>query len=318
MSLPPATSDHLPPDSLPASGLDPSGAAVRSDRPVWKAWYRPRNLLVVAGLALAAWTLPGLVGPPPLLVDRPELLVPTEKIEVNQPPRWVPPTFVAEAVRLGQLPGDLSLLSPTLMDDVRSAFLLHPWVEEVVSITARSPAGLSVRLRYRQPVAMVETPWGLYPIDAAGVLLPPDDFSLNDARDFPIVGQVTSTPQGPAGTSWGDDRVIGAARLAHLLTSRWKPLGLERIDCPRTVSRNDGVPSDAWLLASRGSIIVWGSAESSHPGELSAEQRLKRLDKYHADFGGFDKPHGPYLIDIRHWQEISRRPLGPLSHATRR
>jgi len=30
--------------------------------------------------------------------------------------------------------------------------------------------------------------------------------------------------------------------------------------------------------------------------------------KYVTDFGGFDRPHGPYEIDIRHWQEISRKP----------
>lgn len=317
MHLPPATADlNLPPSDSPDAGAL-EGFPGQVPRPGWKSWYSPRNLIATALVAIVVYFAPGFTGPPPLLVDRPEFLVPAERIEVNQPPRWVPRTFKAEAVRIGQLPQDLSLLSPTLMEDVRAAFHLHPWVEEVISITARSPAGLSVKLRYRQPVAMVETPWGLYPIDASGVLLPPENFSVSDASDFPIVGKVTSTPQGPAGTPWGDDRVLGAARLAQLLTTRWKPLGLERIDCPSSSSSSDGVPGDAYLLLCRGSVIVWGSAELTQPGELSADQRLRRLDKYHGDFGGFDKPHGPYLIDIRHWQEISRRPLGPLVHARR-
>ena len=115
---------------------------------------------------------------------------------------------------------------------------------------------------------------------------------------------VTAADCGPILFVDPEKRVIGAAH------SGWK--GAIGGVLENTIAAMES------LGASRGSIIVWGSAESSHPGELSAEQRLKRLDKYHADFGGFDKPHGPYLIDIRHWQEISRRPLGPLSHATRR
>jgi hypothetical protein len=317
MYLPPATAE------MPVEPGPPQPARPRP----FRAWYAPRTLALTAAIVTTLYFGPGLLRRLPDLTDRPEYLVATEQIQLNQPPRWIPSSFVAQVAQGGQLPPDLKLLSPTLMEDVRAAFLLHPWVDEVVSITARSPAGLSVRLKYRHPVAMVETAQGLYPIDANSVLLPPDDFSVNDAREFPIVGGVRSTPQGPAGTAWGDPVVLGAARLADALASRWKPLGLERIECPRVTNGGSAapisgealLPAGTYGLVSRGSLIVWGRATTELvAGELSLEQKLGRLDKYHTDFGGFDKPHGPYLIDIRHWQEISRRPLGPLPEARRR
>ena len=317
MYLPPATTELQ----------SATGASEPGGMRFLRAWYGPRLLSFAVAVVTTLYFGPRLIQRLPDLTDRAEYLVPTEQIQINQPPRWIPSDFVTQVARAGQLPPDLKLLSPTLMEDVRAAFLLHPWVDDVVSITARSPAGLAVRLKYRHPVAMVETAQGLYPVDGASVLLPPDDFSVTDAREFPIVGGVRSTPQGPAGTAWGDPIVLGAARLAEALATRWKPLGLERIECPRVASRTGTtsmsgdieLPAGIYGLVSRGSLIVWGRTTTEPAaGELSLEQKLGRLEKYHKDFGGFDKPHGPYRIDIRHWQEISRRPLGPLPQAGRR
>jgi hypothetical protein len=63
-------------------------------------------------------------------------------------------------------------------------------------------------------------------------------------------------------------------------------------------------------LSKGGSHIIWGHAPGTgHPGELSTKQKIGRLDEYVKRFGGFDRPHGPYRIDIRHWRDISRTPL---------
>ena len=76
---------------------------------------------------------------------------------------------------------------------------------------------------------------------------------------------------------------------------------------PSATDPND-IPLE--LLAMGGSKIVWGRPPGNdHPGELEATQKIRRLEKYLADFGDYGKPSGPYEIDIRHWQEISRRPL---------
>jgi hypothetical protein len=42
---------------------------------------------------------------------------------------------------------------------------------------------------------------------------------------------------------------------------------------------------------------------------LEPGQKVKRLEKYLSDFGDYMRPSGPYVIDIRHWQEISRHAI---------
>jgi hypothetical protein len=158
---------------------------------------------------------------------------------------------------------------------------------------------------------MVEVRQGQYPIDSRGVLLPPQDFSVADSRSYPVITGVVSTPQGPAGTDWGDNVVAGAAELAAELAPHWKKFGLVAIVAPRTVDDHEKIDEGVYvLLAKGGSRIVWGHAPGTdHPGELSTKQKIGRLDEYVTKFGGFDRPLGPYQIDIRHWRDISRTPL---------
>jgi hypothetical protein len=218
---------------------------------------------------------------------------------------------VAQVVENANLPEKLSLLDKNLVVEIAEAFQLHPWVEEVVSVNKSFPAKVSVVLSYRCPVAMVEVRQGQYPIDCHGVLLPPQDFSVADTRSYPIVTGVVSTPQGPAGTEWGDKVVEGAAELAKELSPHWKKFGLAAIVAPRSVEDHGKIDEGVYvLLAKGGSRIVWGHAPgTSHPGELSTKQKIGRLDDYVTKFGGFDHPQGPYQIDIRHWRDISRMPL---------
>ena len=173
------------------------------------------------------------------------------------------------------------------------------------------PAKIEVELTFRSPAAMVAVPDGLYPIDAKGILLPPIDFSVADARLYPVIRGVQSPPPSAEGTRWRDPAVIGAAQLAELLRPNWKKLNLAAIRLPhkkRPLIQPEDLTFD--LETRGGSLIRWGRAPASdHPGELTPQQKIGRMQKYLADFGSFDAPHGPYEIDIRHWQEISRRPL---------
>ena len=68
-----------------------------------------------------------------------------------------------------------------------------------------------------------------------------------------------------------------------------------------------------------GSHIIWGRApDSDHPGELTYQQKIGRLEDYATRNGGFSDEHGPYEIDIRHWHEISRQPLSQVPDRTLR
>lgn len=282
----------------------PRSRLARLVRLVFRPWP-----LMLAAIAAAGWFLaPTIRRALPPIDQRDEYRVSIGDIEVRDLPRWIPEDFVEEAVRRAGLPEEMSLLDDRLVEEIAGAFRLDPWVRDVVQVEKSFPARVVATLEFREPVAMVQVRGGMYPVDAHGVLLPPEDFSPADTHRFPAIAGVTSTPQGPAGASWGDPVVIGAARIAAALLPEWRGMGLVAIRAISPGGKSDEITFE--LVAPGGSRIVWGRAPGSdHPGELPPEQKLGRLKEYRERFGDFDGPHGPYEIDIRHWQEISRRPL---------
>jgi cell division septal protein FtsQ len=279
--------------------------------------YRPRVLLIVAAIASATFLLPMARSLLPELREHSEYQVSVSQIEVNAAPRWVPHDLVEQAANRAGLADHLSILDEDLTTVIAEAFQLHPWVAEVKRVEKTYPARIQVELSYRRPVAMVQLEQGMYPVDTEGFLLPPNDFSVADTKRFPVIRNASSTPQGPSGTSWGDAEVVGAARLAEVLygvggpNCHWRKFGFAAISIPSQKSEHISADNLAYeLTTTSGSRIIWGrSPGSDHPGELSPEQKLGRLEKYLHEFQTFEHPRGPYEIDIRHWQEISRRPL---------
>ncbi|MGQ0636542.1 MAG: cell division protein FtsQ/DivIB [Planctomycetaceae bacterium] len=278
--------------------------------------YRPATLVAAAVVVVVAMCLPVLKKHLPDLRRDPSYCLPAKKIEITQPPHWVPRNLVEQVIERADLPRDLPLLDENLTRDVSEAFALHPWVEEVVSVAKSFPPAVKVQLNYRRPVAMVQVKAGLYPVDGQGVLLPPHDFSPAAAKLYPLILDVVSTPQGPAGSEWGDPIVVEAAQLAAELAPVWKKLQLAAIVCPRPAN----APADDSgysLTTIGGSRVLWGGGPATdHPGELSTAQKIGRLTEYAAKFGGLDSPQGRYRIDIRHWRDIRREPLSADRDAT--
>ncbi|NOX53694.1 MAG: hypothetical protein GXP27_04520 [Planctomycetes bacterium] len=273
--------------------------------------FRPPVLVLVALGVASTFLVPTAKQWLPDLSQRPEYLLKSTEIETSPAPPWVPPDFLRQVVRRAGLPETLSVLDEDLTRRVAEAFGMHPWVREVVSVRKDFPARVFVQIRFREPAAMVRVRNGVYPVDGLGVLLPPEDFSVTETQEYPLIENVLSTPQGAAGTAWGDPVVHGAARLAAVLKPFWHEFGLKSIRVPRRTKARPEMKNLIYELVTQGgSRIIWGRAPGvDYPGELSSKQKIGRMAKYLADFGGFDHPHGPYEIDIRHWQEISRRPL---------
>ena len=282
--------------------------------------FRPRMLMVLVLGVSGTFVVPSLTRWLPDLNDRAEFRLRSADIATNELPRPVPHDLVQQVVDLAALPEELSLLDDGVTAKVADAFRRHPWVAEVLTVRKFAPAQLTVDLRFRRPVAMVEVQQGVYPVDANGVLLPPSDFSVADTKHYPLVLNVQSTPLGPAGSDWGDINVSAAARLAETLLPHWRVLNLSSIHVPRqTTATVIGDDLQFELVTTGGSRILWGRMPGTgHPGELTAEQKINRLKKYLSDFGEFDRPHGPYEIDIRHWREISRRPVTRLRREVKR
>ena len=276
------------------------------------AIFRPARLAKLALIVGAVTLLPYLIQRLPSLASRSEYRLATKQIRlVPAPESPVPGNLLDQVREQGDLPRELSLLDEKLAAKLADAFAAHPWIAEVVSVRKSYPATVMVEVKYREPVGMVQVKGGRFPIDPSGVVLPPGDFTAADLKRYPTIqGLVPSSSIRP-GTVWNDPSLMAAARLAELLAARWSELHLEAIVVPsRTGAANDSSKIVLELRASGGSKIIWGRAPGTeHPGELTTAQKIGRLEKYLTEFGGFDRPNGPYEIDIRHWQEISRRPL---------
>ena len=158
-----------------------------------------------------------------------EYVVNPRDIEISPPPAWIHADIKAEVIRDASLGAALSVLDPDLTLRVKQAFQLHPWVAEVQRVSKRHPAAVQVELTYRKPLAMVEVPRGLLPVDAAGILLPSDDFSPSEAKNYPRVAGIQTVPAGPVGSRWHDPRVSGALQIISVLETRWQDLKLYRV-----------------------------------------------------------------------------------------
>lgn len=292
------------------SGAGSKGSPIGASFLDW--FFRPAMLVRATIVAAVCALWPYVAQKLPSLAQRPEYRLRFRQIQLSPPPaRPVPENLVEQVEELADLPGDVSILDSRLTLEVTKAFRRHPWISNVDRVQKSFPASIVVELRYRKSVAMVQVAAGRVPIDVHGVVLPSADFSASDVTRFPLIKNVTSQSVARPGMVWNDPALLAAAQLAALLEEQWKSLKLEAILVPRnatSVTDPNDVPLE--LLAQGGSKIVWGRPPGNdHPGELEATQKIRRLEKYLADFGDYGKPNGPYEIDIRHWQEISRRPL---------
>ena len=277
-----------------------------------QCFFQPAMLFrasLVAGVCAlwpyAAQKLPSLEG-------RPEYQISFSQIQISpQPKHPVPENLVEQVADLSGVPSKVSLLSESLTSDIAAAFRRHPWIAKVVRVQKSFPASVTVELEYRQPVLMAQVQGGRIPLDIQGVLLPTADFSASDTNRFPVIQYTGTKPKIRPGSVWNEPNIQAAARLANLLGEKWKLLKLEAIIVPQ-LAEPSADPTDIplELTGIGGSRILWGRAPGSdHPGELEPTQKILRLEKYLADYGDYGQPHGPYEIDIRHWQEITRRPL---------
>ncbi len=249
------------------------------------------------------------------------------EIEITPLPAWIRADIKAQSLRDGSLDPPLSIVDEDLLEKVAKAFAFHPWVARVdqTRYGTRYPAHIEIDLVYRRPVAMIEVPGGLFPIDAEATLLPSADFTPLEARDYPRIVGIGSQPLGPVGTAWGDQAVLGAAQIAIACTPVWKELQLQSIRWVNPVMANtnppaaptangNGIPATLSsiapyfeLVTKSGTAIPWGAA----PGEPTttepdAAAKISRLQKYIAEHGGLDEAARRRDLDLRRTEGTTR------------
>ncbi len=284
------------------------------------AVFQPNVLLVLSCVVAVAVFLPRATRLLPDLNGGDQYRLSSSQIEITPPPDWVPQNLAEQVIRNAQLPDELMLLDSTIVSRVAEAFQRHPWIKGKVRIRTSIPARMIVDVEYREPVALVQTKGGSFPIDGDAVVLPSRDFSPADVKSYPVVEGISSLPQGAAGTAWQDPGVLGAARLAVYLKPFWKQFGFLSIKSGSSPSSKAAWDELSFQLSTvGGSRVIWGRPpESRHPGELPAEKKLERIKFYLRHHGPFDSSHGPHEFDITHWRDISRKPIAGNETTSRR
>lgn len=244
-------------------------------------------LILIALFALAfsvAWKRWGGV-----VSNHPKFVLDDERLQITAQPDWIKGDVKRDVMRDGSL-GDLRVLDPQVTVRVARAFGLHTWVSDVKRVRKEHPGRVFVDLEYRRPVAMVEVltqgQRGLLPVDRKGVLLPPQDFTAEETREYIRIAVGDTLPVGPVGTPWGDDRVTGAAHIAGDIGERWKGLELTRVSVRPNEAGGRRRPDELIydVFTRQGSRIVWGhSGGFERATEATSAEKVDRLVRFFAD-----------------------------------
>ncbi|MCP4190255.1 MAG: hypothetical protein GY768_06485 [Planctomycetaceae bacterium] len=267
----------------------PVGIIGRLFRPLeGKAWFVAATLLGCTVLGIGSYHLWNQYGDT-ILHQSPYLLDPS-KLSVNEQPEWIRSDVKKNAIAFGQLE-NASLLDQKLVLQVKQAFGVQPWVKRVNFVNKQFPSTVEVQVEYRRPIAMVEVPAGMFedfdepgllPIDVDGCLLPVE-LTEQEAAIYPWISGINTSPAGPPGNPWGDDRVVKAASIIALLEDIWEPLKLHRIEVPTSESPADAtaqLPKRFMLITRNRRQFDWGSAPGEEKrGEDTAADKAARLKK---------------------------------------
>jgi hypothetical protein len=136
-------------------------------------------------------------------------------------PSWVDAnTFLAEIRYLGDLPEQFHTQDPVAVEQIRSAFAKHPWVEsvaEVGQLTIDRRYALPVTFREPRLIVRVNDPTNTaWMVDSNAVLLP----SIHVVPGLAELRANVPPPTSPVGKIWNDDVVRKAANLARLYPAK--------------------------------------------------------------------------------------------------
>lgn len=275
-------------------------------QPMPRLLLRPRvwaGLVFLLGLGAGAHLL--WQRGAPTVARHPQYQITAAVIRITPPPPWIRSDLKAQVLR------DAGLTTLSVLDDwdtlsrrIKDAFEFHPWVASVERITKRLPAALDIELKYRRPVAAVESGdssgVSFLPVDEFAVRLPEGDLTDAERRYLPRITGVTGRPL--VGDTWNDPQVIGGAKLAAALGDVWQKLRLvEIMSAISAATDNDSQTYSFNIITSGGTRVVWGAAPGQEiaSGESAFDLKRKRLMDYAAQYGQLESINGPEEIDVR-------------------
>ena len=206
-----------------------------------------------------------------------------EKMHVTARPDYID-TDIAPTVYSDSRLDQLSMLDPSAAGRIASAFSFHPWVHRVLAVSKLPGGEVDVHVQYRRPVAMVFVisrhsevqGRSFFAIDEEGVLLPTKEFSREETMNYVHIEVPDVYPTGGVGSTFGDARITGAAKVAAAIEPHRAILKLKSIRLDET-SRTAPVPQYEFST-SDGRDFFWGSPPGEEMyGEPKSDIKIRQL-----------------------------------------
>jgi hypothetical protein len=215
-------------------------------------------------------------------------------IECPAPPGVDRSEFLSEIQYTGNFADHLSTLDRDLPERLTSALRKHGWVEAVEACEIHSGNRVSVRLRFRTPVLVVQcTDVSKKPatrvVDGNGIVLP----RTVSADGLPRLAGQWKPPQA-TGIAWGEPAVESAARVAAVIHPHQQSLRLMWLRIAGGDIRLFRGETDP------GPTVIWGHAPNEETDdEATADQKVKQLLEYHSRHGDLAWPSPKVIHDVR-------------------
>lgn len=208
--------------------------------------------------------------------------------------------FLQDVKRIGSLPDVLPAELGPRFPPLIAAAASHPWVEDVEAIRHLRSDLAEVTVRWRVPVLELERHGKPCYVSRDGVLLP----FIDGLRERPLKLQGLEIPPdarpGDRLAAPELKRLLAAASALRHEWSHWKLTHLEM--------HADPIQPTLRLHSAGGTVIVWLSL-GKNDQDVSDDEKTHRLRRYLLEFGSFEKPNGPYLLDVRPKGELHRQHL---------
>lgn len=211
-------------------------------------------------------------------------------VRLEPPPPYPLDQFMAEIRQLGQLPEELPPEEGPQFLRLTEALAKHPWIESVDYFAHNRRDDVQIHVKYRVPLLQFDQEGQRLLLTQSGLVLPWVD-TLRDVP-IPVKGVAFNTKLRPGDT-------VPLAELKPILNAgaalrfEWEHWGLNGLEIHR-----DGFDTTLRLLSKGGSIIIW-STLGQRRDEVGDDEKVARLRAYRKSEGSFEKPAGPYTLDLR-------------------
>lgn len=207
--------------------------------------------------------------------------------------------FMSEVQALGELPPVLPPSDGPQFLPLSRALTRHPWILSVDELRYLHSNQVEIAVTYRTPAFELNQEGQKFFLTADGIVL---SYVLGYQEQLiPIQGLKLNSKLVP-GTQVKAPELKTAAKAAAALRYEWKHWQLIGMEFSF-----DGVEQTLRLHAAGGSSIVWSSVDGL-TSEATDLQKTAWLRDYVKQFGSFEKPNGPYLLDVRA-QRLERKNL---------